>query len=84
MSYSLYFQAQVVPKDTWFLVAVLRSFEHLQFDRTYDKVTGTFEFLVPEGHLVFFKELMEYFQKEGIVLSWQEMDNRLAEKDAVV
>ena len=42
--YSLYFQAQVNKKETWFLAATLRSFEHLAFDRTVDKQAGIFEF----------------------------------------
>lgn len=84
MMYSLYFQAQVVPKDTWLLVAVLRSFEHLQFDRTYDKTTGTFEFLVPHANETVFLEVMRYFQKEGIVLSLEKLNNRFEDPAAVV
>lgn len=84
MMYSLYFQAQVVPKDTWFLVAILRSFEHLQFDRTYDKTTGTFEFLVPQAHEKYFLEIMNYFQQEGIVLTLEKIRNRFEDPAAQV
>lgn len=77
MMYCLYFQAEVVPKDTWFLVAVLRSFEHLQFDRTYDTQKGIFEFLVPESNEHIFLEIMHYFQSIDIVSNLQKLDNRL-------
>ncbi len=77
MQYCLYFQAQVVRKRTWFFVAVLRSFEHLCFDRTLDKTTGTFEFFVPPKLESYFLEIMDHMEKEGIVSGVQKLDNRL-------
>jgi len=52
MNYCKYFQAQINPEACWFFVAAIRSFEHLAFDRIFDKATSTFEFLVLEHHTV--------------------------------
>lgn len=79
MNYCKYFQAQVNSKDCWFFVATLRSFEHLAFDRTFDKATSTFEFLVPEGHAAPFVKLMNLFVERGIVANFKQDDNRFAE-----
>lgn len=76
MKHCKYFQAQVNPKDCWFFVATLRSFEHLAFDRTLDKSTSTFEFLVPELHAELFIKLMNSFSKKGIVSNFKSDENR--------
>lgn len=77
MKYCSYFQALVSKKDTWFFVATLRSFEHLAFDRTYDKETGCFEFFVPVDGEEQFVKLMNYYEQTGIVHSFQKLPNRL-------
>lgn len=46
-SYCSYYQAHIKRPYCWFLVAVLRSFEHVAFDRTIDKNNSIFEFFVP-------------------------------------
>jgi len=73
----LYYQAHIDKPRCWFVVAVLRSFEHLVFDRTLDKETSLFEFFVPPALQPTFEELMRYFQSEGIVLDFKELPNRL-------
>jgi len=77
VGYCSYYQARIVEQDCWFLVAVLRSFEHLVFDRTFDKETSTFEFFVPQELEKTFLEIMDYFQHEGIVLELSPLPNRL-------
>jgi hypothetical protein len=84
MSFSQYYRAHVVEKECWFLVAVLRSFEHLAFDRTYDKQTSTFEFFVPEGCEETFLTIMAYFTQQGVITSLQKLPNRLLDPDAGV
>lgn len=79
MSLCLYYQAHVVPHECWFLVAVLRSFEHLAFDRTYDVHKSIFEFFVSPDSQEPFLELMSYFEREGIVTTFQQLPNRLAD-----
>ena len=81
MNYCKYFQAQINPQDCWFFVAAIRSFEHLAFDRTFDKATSTFEFLVPVNHTVPFIALMNYFSKKGIVTNFKHDTNRFSEFD---
>jgi hypothetical protein len=84
MSYCIYFQALVEREKTWFLTASLRSFEYLCFDRTIDKKAGRFEFFVPPDLKGQFLEVMDYFQKEGIVKNLQEIENRLRDPAASV
>ena len=78
MSFSSYYQACIEVKDCWFLVAIMRSFEHLSFDRTVNKETSTFEFFVPEGNEQAFIEIMEYLASQGVVKEYHKMPNRLA------
>lgn len=74
-----YYQAHVTRELVWFMVATLRSFEHLVFDRTLSKSDSIFEFFVPEGNEPVFLELMAYYQQEGIVHNVQKLPNRLIE-----
>jgi hypothetical protein len=84
MIYCQYYQARIHKQRSGFLVSVLRSFEHLVFDRTLDKETQLFEFFVPEGNEPQFLELMQFFVKEGIVLHLEKQSNRLSDAQAVV
>jgi len=77
MDYCLYYQAHVKKERCWFLVGILRSFEHLAFDRTIDKKNSTFEFYVPQNMKKYFEELMNYFLKEGVITYFEPMENRL-------
>lgn len=81
MNYCKYFQAQINPQDCWFFVAILRSYEHLAFDRTFDKATSTFEFLVPSHHEEPFIALMNVFSKRGIVTNLKQDTNRFFDDD---
>jgi hypothetical protein len=75
--YCCYYQAEVYEKECWFLVAVLRSFEHLAFDRTLDKTVSIFEFFVPAGNERVFLELMTYFKTQGVIFKLEKKENRL-------
>ena len=77
-NYCLYYQAQVERRRCWFLVAILRSFEHMCFDRTVDKQNSIFEFFVPADMQSTFLSVMRYFENEGIVSNLTEKPNRLA------
>ncbi len=79
MQYCSYYQADIERKQTWFFVAVLRSFEHLCFDRTLDKKTGTFEFFVPPKLEPYFLEVMEHMVKSGIASNFKKLENRLSQ-----
>lgn len=82
--YSSYFQAYISVPQTWFFVATFRAHEHLAFDRTLDKTTGLFEFFVPQDQAAFFKELMHEYQSMGLVVSFQELPNRLLDPREVL
>jgi len=77
MDYCEYYQAQIDKSKTWFFTAILRSFEHVVFDRTLDKKKQLFEFFVPKDTEKTFLNLMHYFEKEGVVTHLQKMENRL-------
>ncbi len=75
-----YYQAQVDPAHGWFFVGVLRSFEHMAFDRTLDVPTSLFEFFVPQDTEKYFLDLMSYFQQEQIISNLNKLSNRLAQE----
>ena len=84
MSYCLYYQAHVVKKECWFFVAILRSFEHMSFDRTLSKETSTFELYVAPETELYFIELMNYFLETGIITYFEKKENRLLDPSATL
>jgi hypothetical protein len=76
--YCSYYQAHVQRELTLYVVAALRSFEHLAFDRTLDPETSLFEFFVPTSTEEYFLTLMNYLQSEGLVHGLKKIPNRLA------
>lgn len=74
--YCKYYQALVPRERTWFLVGILRSFEHLLFERTVDKQSGLFEFLVPEGLESYFLDLMKDLEQRGVIQNLVCLPNR--------
>lgn len=77
MSYSLYYQARVERSQTWYVVGILRSFEHLVFDRTLNKQEGIMEYYIPHELEFYFLEIMAYFISQGIVKDLIKLPNRL-------
>lgn len=77
-SCSRYFQATVHRELSWYVVAILKSFEHLCFDRTYDAESSRFEFFVAPDMAHEFITLMEYFKDEHLIAEFQELPNRIA------
>ena len=84
MGYSLYYQAHVVKKETWFFVAILRSFEHMSFDRTLIKETSMFELYVAPETERYFIELMNYFLETGVITCFEKKENRLRDPEALL
>lgn len=76
MNYCLYYQAYVVPSQCWYLTAILRSYEHMAFDRTIDVENSIFEFLVPHVMEKHFLALMDYFQQQGVIKNLALLPNR--------
>jgi hypothetical protein len=77
MSYCSYYQAHVERSRSLFLVAVLRSYEHVSFDRTLDVPNSIFEFYVPEDQESHFLCIMSSLEQEGIIKSLTKLPNRL-------
>jgi len=84
MIYCQYYQAKIKKQECSFFVAILRSFEHLCFDRTFDKEESIFEFFIPEYNEQYFLKLMNYFIKLEIVVNLQKLENRLLDPTAEI
>lgn len=65
------------------MIGILKSFEHLCFDRTLDPQTSLFEFFVPEDQGPLFLKVMDYFQKQAMVTDLKKMPNRLIHQDVL-
>lgn len=81
MNYCSYYQAYIDKPSCWYVVAILKSYEHLAFDRTLDTPTNLFEFYVPQAREQEFLQLMEYFQKQHLVRELKSLPNRLMNAD---
>lgn len=82
MNYCLYYQAHIAEKDCWYLVAILRSFEHLSFDRTLNKEASIFEFFVPADNERPFLEILHHLIDRNIVHEFHQLPNRLLDPNA--
>jgi hypothetical protein len=76
---SIYYQATVERALCWFVVACLKTYDHLCFDRTIDVETSRFEFFVPADMEQDFLCVMHYFQQQNLVSGLCKMPNRLTE-----
>lgn len=79
--YCSYYQAHVPPAGCWFVIATLKSFEHISFDRTLDVQKSIVEFFVPHDTESYFVEVMTYFQKEGLIKDLSKLPNRLQDSE---
>jgi hypothetical protein len=77
-NYCSYYQAAILKEKVWYFTAILRSYEHLVFERTIDKEKSIFEFFVPPDLEHYFLETMHYFQQQDIVRNLQKLPNRFA------
>ncbi len=81
MEVCLYYQAHVKKQENIYFVGILKSYDHLCFDRTLDAKGAPdatiFEFFVPPLHETFFLTLMDYFKKQGTVTNLIKVPNRL-------
>lgn len=75
--FSKYYQAHVDKKMTWFVVATLKSYEHMQFDRTIDPEQSIFEFFVPQDMEQLFLAVIKRLSEKGYVSGLIKQENRL-------
>ncbi len=76
-NYCIYYQAEVERSKCWFMVAILRSFENIAFDRTLDKRASRVEFFVPQDCQTEFVALMQALIERGVIRNLQQLPNRL-------
>ena len=72
-----YYQAHVGRSYCNYLVAILKSFDHMVFDRTIDVENSIFEFFVPQAMVPMFLEVMSHLESEGILSNLKQKENRL-------
>jgi len=78
---SAYFQATVVGPDATLLVAVLKTFDSLCFDRTLEREASLFEFFVTPLETEQFLSVMHAFEQRGVVKDLRKLPNRLLNPD---
>jgi hypothetical protein len=76
MNYCIYYQAHIPKATAWHFVGILRSYEHLAFERTADKAQSIFEFLVPHDMEQHFLELMQVLGAKGLIVDLRQMPHR--------
>lgn len=84
MLYCQYYQGKIKKEECSFFVAILRSFEHLSFDRTFDKNENIFEFFVPTYNEEAFLKIINHFIKLGIITDFKKSENRLLDPNEEV
>lgn len=77
MQESLYYQARIERSLCWFVIASLKSFEHVCFDRTLNPEESLFEFYVSPDTKDIFEEVMHYFQARNLVFDLKQLPNRI-------
>ena len=77
VTYCAYYHAQITAGKIHLLVAILKSFDHLCFDRTIDAQNNIFEFFVPVGLEDEFVTLMGHLKQQGLIVQLQSLPNRL-------
>ncbi len=79
-----YYQVYLVRPSVVEIIGILKSFDHIAFDRTLDPASSLFEFFVPKDQTNIFLELMSYFEKKGMVHGLRQLPNRLITEDLVL
>ncbi|MFA6534994.1 MAG: hypothetical protein WCS92_01930 [Candidatus Babeliales bacterium] len=76
--YCQYYQATVNTPCTHFITGILRSHEHLVFERALDgRNSSIIEFFVPQDSEAMFVDIMHHFVELGYVFSFGKKENRL-------
>lgn len=79
-----YYQARLVRQDTQFVVAILKSFEHMAFDRTLDIKENIFEFFVSPDMDCVFIMAMNRLIAMNLVFDFKRLPNRLLDPSQTV
>ncbi len=77
MAYCHYYQATVARTTCCTFVSIMRSFDHLVFDRTCDCTHHIFEFFVPPDNETDFLTIMKIMQQHGWANNVCKLPNRL-------
>lgn len=84
MEYCSYYQANISKSEVWYVTAILRSFEHVAFDRTIDVQESRFEFYVAPDLEPVFLHIMNHFIQKGLVTKLEKLPNRLMDPSQVL
>ncbi len=81
MKYCSYYQAYVNQQQSWFVVAALKGYDHMSFDRTHDTPSSLFEFFVPQDMENVFLSVIKRLEKMGLITDLKKIENRLINQD---
>lgn len=84
MEYCSYYQACISKAEVWYVASILRSFEHVAFDRTINVEESRFEFYVAPALEDVFLHIIAYFEEKGLVTQLQKLPNRLMDPHQVL
>lgn len=84
IEFCTYYQAIIDKPLCWYIVAILKSYDHVAFDRTVDVETNLLEFFVPPATQKLFLHVMNRLKNEGLVHNLVELPNRLMLPDQLV
>ena len=73
-----YYQAVIPGPQVILVTSILKSFDHLCFDRSYNQTEDKFEFFVPGSQEKDFLAIMEYFKAMNWVSNLEKKTNRFA------
>jgi hypothetical protein len=76
---SLYYQATIERSWCWFVVASLKVYDHVCFDRTINAEESIFEFFVPPDMEPIFLSVMHYFEGKCLVTHLRKLPNRITQ-----
>ena len=75
--FGIYFQAHVPPASCFFVIGLLKSYEHIAFARTFDVDQSIVEFFVTLETKAIFLSIMEEFSRHNLLFNLKELPNRL-------
>ncbi|MDP3889011.1 MAG: hypothetical protein Q8Q25_00515 [bacterium] len=79
LDYCCYYRAEVSRPYCWFVIAVLKSFDNVSLNRTFDREHSVVEFFVPADMEPHFLSIIKYLQEHDYIHNAQKLPNRLSD-----
>lgn len=75
--WSIYYIVFVIPEKMWFFSALLKSMEHMAFDRTLDPALGQVELFIAPDAVHDIEAFLHNMRFRGVVTAYSVGTNRL-------